>query len=132
MAGNWFGRLLGDRGERAAVRYLKQHGYQILARQYKTDYGELDVIALDQETVVFVEVKTRKTVAKGQPFEAVTQQKQRQLTRLAAAFLKKHQLLQHPARFDVISIVWQSEQNRPDLQHFQNAFPPAGEFQFYN
>ncbi|QDU50699.1 YraN family protein [Gimesia panareensis] len=132
MAGNWFGRLLGDRGERAAVRYLKRQGYQILARQYRTEAGEIDIIALDQETVVFVEVKTRKSAAKGQPFEAVTGQKQKQLTRLAAAFLKKHHLLQHSARFDVISILWLTEQKQPEIQHFQNAFPPTGDFQLFN
>ncbi|KAA0139357.1 YraN family protein [Gimesia chilikensis] len=131
MAGNWFGRFLGDRGERAAVRYLKQNRYQILARQYRTELGEIDIIALDQETVVFVEVKTRKSTAKGQPFESVTGQKQKQLTRLAGVFLKKHGLLKHPARFDVISILWQAEQKQPEIQHFQNAFPPAGDFQFF-
>ncbi len=132
MAGNWFGRLLGDRGERAAVRYLKRQGYQILARQYRTDLGEIDIIALDRQTVVFVEVKTRKSAAKGQPYEAVTDQKQKQITRLAVAFLKKHQLLQHSARFDVISIVWLAEQKQPEIEHFENAFPPTGDFQFFN
>lgn len=131
MAGKWFGKLLGDQGERTAVRFLKQQGYSILARQYRTDLGEIDIIALDGETIVFVEVKTRKNNSKGEPFEAVTQQKQSQLTRLASSFLKKQQRLTHPARFDIISILWLSEQSTPEIQHFQNAFAPSGEFQFF-
>ncbi|QDT43030.1 hypothetical protein Pan241w_31260 [Gimesia alba] len=131
MAGKWFGKLLGDQGERTAVRFLKQHGYSILARQYRTDLGEIDIIALDGETIAFIEVKTRKNNSKGEPFEAVTQQKQAQLTRLAGSFLKKHQLLHQPARFDIISILWLSEKSTPKIQHFQNAFEPSGEFQFF-
>ena len=61
MAGKWLSRLLGDKGERAAVRFLKRLGYSIIARQYRTEQGEIDVIALDGETVVFIEVKTRKS-----------------------------------------------------------------------
>ncbi len=131
MAGKWFGKLLGDKGERTAVKLLKESGYTILSRQYETDLGEIDIIALDGETVVFIEVKTRKNDSKGQPFEAVTLQKQRQLTRLASTFLKQHQLLNQPARFDVISIIWQSDQSVPEIQHFQNAFSASGDFQFF-
>jgi len=131
MAGKWFGKLLGDQGERAAVKFLKQQGYSVLARQYRTDLGEIDIIALDRETVVFVEVKTRQSDLKGQPFEAVTRQKQSQLTRLASSFLKNHQLLNSPARFDVISILWTVQKSDPEIQHFQNAFVPTGEFQFF-
>lgn len=131
MAGNWFGKLLGDQGERTAVRFLKQQGYSILARQYRTDLGEIDIIALDGETIVFIEVKTRKSNAKGEPFEAVTRHKQSQLTRLACSFLKKQQMLKQPARFDIISILWCSESSTPEIQHFQNAFAPSGEFQFF-
>ncbi len=134
MAGKWLGKLLGDKGERAAIKFLKQAGYSILAKQYRTDLGEIDVIALDGEVVVFVEVKTRRSDSKGQPFEAVTPQKQSQLTRLASSFLKKHKLLNQPARFDVVSILWPSEQSnlsKPEIQHFQDAFAPSGKFQFF-
>lgn len=131
MAGKWFGKLLGDKGERVAVKFLKRNGYSILAQQYRTDLGEIDIIALDGQTVVFIEVKTRKTDLKGQPFEAVTLQKQRQLTRLAGSFLKQHQLLNQSARFDIISIIWQSDQSTPEIQHYQNAFSAAGDFQFF-
>lgn len=131
MAGKWFGKRLGNRGERAALRFLKQQGYTILAKQFQTDLGELDIIALDQETVVFVEVKTRQSDAKGQPFEAVTRQKQSQLTRLASSFLKSHQLLDRPARFDVVSILWPDDKSKPEITHFKNAFDATGCFQFY-
>ncbi|QDU10981.1 YraN family protein [Gimesia aquarii] len=134
MAGKWLSKLLGDQGERAAIKFLKQAGYSILAKQYRTGQGEIDVIALDGQTVVFVEVKTRRSDSKGKPFEAITPQKQSQLTRLASSFLKKHKLLQQPARFDVISILWpraRANSAKPEIQHFQNAFAPSGKFQFF-
>ncbi|QDT97350.1 YraN family protein [Gimesia aquarii] len=134
MAGKWLSKLLGDHGERAAIKFLKQAGYSILAKQYRTGQGEIDVIALDGQTVVFVEVKTRRSDSKGKPFEAITLQKQSQLTRLASSFLKKHKLLQQPARFDVISILWpraHANSAKPEIQHFQNAFAPSGKFQFF-
>lgn len=123
-------RLLGDRGERAAAKYLKQQGYRILARQSRSRIGEIDLIALDGQTIVFVEVKTRSSQAAGHPAEAVTAGKRRQLTRTALAWLKRRNLLHCPARFDVIAITWHEGQS-PVIEHFQNAFEPTGEGQFY-
>ena len=99
-------KLLGDRGERAAVRFLKRQGFKIIARQYRNQFGEIDIIARDGRQVVFVEVKTRQSTDKGQPHEAVDVNKQRKLTKLALVWLKKHNQLDQTARFDVVSIVW--------------------------
>ncbi len=90
----WFSprRSLGDRGERAAARFLKRQGYKIVARGYSNAYGELDVVAVDGRTVVFVEVKTRVSTAGGHPAEAVTAEKQRRLRRAALGFLRHHGL----------------------------------------
>lgn len=128
---NLFRRLLGDRGERAAVRFLKAEGYRILARQHRTALGEVDIIAQDGETTVFVEVKTRSTAAAGQPFEAVDRQKQHKMTLVALAWLKHYQRLDQPARFDVVSILWPEDSRKPQIQHFRNAFEPVGRGQFY-
>src|SRR5690606_17201325 len=68
---NLFRRLLGDRGERAAIRFLKKQGFRILERQHRNVFGEIDIVALDGQHVVFIEVKTRTTDEQGQPFEAV-------------------------------------------------------------
>jgi putative endonuclease len=122
---------LGRRGERAAARYLKRRGYKILARGDRLAPGELDLVALDRDTVVFVEVKTRRSADDGHPAEAVTPAKQRQLTRLAVTFLKRHGLLEHRARFDVIAVTW-PEGRRPKIEHFPNAFDAVGQDEFYS
>lgn len=124
-------KLLGDRGERAAARYLKQQGYRILARQSRSRIGEIDLIALDGDTIVFVEVKTRSSQAAGHPTEAITSTKQRQLTRTALAWLKRKKLLDARARFDVIAITW-SDHGAPQIEHYQNAFEATGDGQMYS
>jgi len=121
-------RPLGQRGERAAARFLKRRGYKIIARGDRPPGGELDLIAVDRDrTLVFVEVKTRESAEAGHPSEAVDPAKQRRLTRLAVAFMKRHGLLQHPARFDVIAVTWPPSQRRPLIEHFPNAFEASGE-----
>jgi len=121
-------RMLGDRGERAAARYLRQQGFRILLRGYRTSLGEIDLIARDGDTVVFVEVKARR---RGEPAEAVTLEKQRRLTLAALQFLKKNKLLEHPARFDVVTVVWPDDRRPPTIEHFRNAFEPPGHGQFF-
>lgn len=121
-------RVLGDRGERAAACYLRQQGFRILVRGYRTALGEIDLIARDGDTVVFVEVKARR---RGEPAEAVTLEKQRRLTLAALQFLKKNKLLEHPARFDVVTVVWPDDRRPPTIEHFRNAFEPPGRGQFF-
>ena len=121
---------LGRQGENAAARFLRQRGYKILARGDRLEWGELDLVALDQETVVFVEVKTRRGDA-GHPAEAVDAVKQQRLTRLALAWLKRHGLLERPARFDVIAITAKDGCRSPVIQHFPNAFDAVGNWQYY-
>jgi len=77
-------------------------------------------------TVVFVEVKTRESHTAGHPSEAVDDQKQTRLTRLALAYLKFHALLDQPARFDVIAVTWPAESTQPTIEHFENAFEARG------
>lgn len=118
---------LGSRGERLAERYLRRLGYRILARNLRTQLGELDLVAEEGGVLVFIEVKTRTSADKGQPWEAVHHSKQRRMTRLAVGYLKQHDLLDRPARFDVVAITWPSEWWRPPtLEHFRDAFPAAG------
>jgi len=118
----WFAKLLGNRGENAAVQFLKRKGYRILFRNHKNQFGEIDIIARDGEFIVFVEVKTRSSDVAGHPAEAVTISKQRQLTKLAMVFLKHHRLLEHRARFDVIAITWPKASTEPLIEHYINAF----------
>lgn len=118
-------RTLGQRGERAAARYLRRKRYRILARGHRFRLGELDLVALDGRTIVFVEVKTRESAEAGHPSEAVDRHKQRKLTQMALSFLKRHELLEYPARFDVVAITWPPGQRRPTIEHFPNAFEAA-------
>ncbi len=93
-------KTLGQRGEHEAARFLQRLGYKILARGRRLASGELDLVALDGRTIVFVEVKTRTSQEVGHPAEAVDAVKQRKLTRLAVTFMKRHGLLEYPARFE--------------------------------
>lgn len=113
---------LGQRGERLAARFLRRQGYRIVARGSRSRLGELDLVAVDGRTVVFVEVKTRRSHRAGTPAAAVGPRKQRQLTYLALAFLKRHGLLDNPARFDVVAITWPDDLRSPAVEHFQHAF----------
>ena len=120
-------RLFGDRGERAAARHLKKQGMRIIARQHRSRLGEIDLIVRDGATIVFVEVKSRRSHAAGRPEEAVTTAKQRQLTRLALEYLKRRGWLgKRRARFDVVSVTWPEDASRPEIVHYRNAFEPVG------
>ena len=138
----WFTRFLkstrgtrqqfGNKGEAEAARYLEGLGYKILHWQLRGRYGELDLVALDGETIVFIEVKTRASTAAGHPTESITSAKQGKITRSALAFLKKHRWLNRKARFDVVSIIWPKDGQPPEIQHYINAFEPVGFGQMYS
>lgn len=121
----WLARLLGDRGERLAARVLKRKGYRILARQCRGRLGELDLVALDGDCLVFVEVKTRSTDRAGRPGEAVDRNKRGRLTRAALAWLKSRNLLEHRSRFDIVAITWRPGET-PIVEHFERAFDAEG------
>jgi putative endonuclease len=122
---------LGERGERAAARFLRRRGYKIVARRSRTRYGEFDLIAVDGRTVVFVEVKTRRTDGEIRPIDSIGPERRRRMSRAAVAFLKSHGLLDYPARFDVVEVIWPATQRRPTIRHHANAFPAEGRGQFF-
>ncbi len=124
-------RSLGQRGEDVAARFLRRQGFRILRRNYRSRLGEVDLIASDGDTLVFVEVKTRATSDHGEPFEAVTLDKQRRLARLALEYLKQNSGLDRRCRFDVVSVVWSGEGTPPEIQHFRAAFEPPGDGQLF-
>ncbi|PIP20891.1 MAG: YraN family protein [Candidatus Omnitrophica bacterium CG23_combo_of_CG06-09_8_20_14_all_40_11] len=111
---------LGKKGEEAAVGLLKDNGYKILLRNYKTKLGEIDIIASDKGTICFIEVKTRQSNRFGSPVEAISESKQRQISKAALAFLKEKNLLDKKARFDVVSIMYSKA--KPQLDLIKNAF----------
>jgi putative endonuclease len=103
-----------------------------VARSRRDRLGEIDLVAVDGRTIVFVEVKTRRSHDAGHPVEAVDEDKQRRLTRLALAFLKRHNLLNYRARFDIVAVTWPDGAKRPVIEHFQNAFEPSDQGQMFS
>ncbi len=123
---------LGAAGERAAARYLQTLGYRIVARGHRQRLGEIDLIALDGDCLVFVEVKTWRTGDDGDPSLAVDRRKQEKLSRAALVYLKRRRLLEQHCRFDVVSIVWPSAQRaKPAIRHFPSAFEAIGHGQLF-
>ena len=108
------------------MRFLRRRGYKIIASGDRSKWGELDIIAVDGRTVVFVEVKTRESDEQGHPAEAVDRVKQERITRLALSYLQRHGLLECEARFDVVAVTWPAGARRPRVEHFENAFEPVG------
>lgn len=96
---------LGAQGENIAVRYLQNKGYRIVARNYRTRFGEIDIIAEQGPDLVFVEVKTRTSVLFGSPLDSVNGSKQKQLSRVALDYMNKKNCQNRPARFDVVGIL---------------------------
>jgi putative endonuclease len=97
-------KKLGAKGEEIAVGYLKRLGYRILERNYCIKLGEIDIIAEQGADLVFIEVKTRSDTLFGSPFDSVTVTKQRQLSKVALAYMSKQNCHNRPARFDVVGI----------------------------
>ncbi len=112
---------LGKKGEELAGTYLEKMGYQVLEQNYRTRLGEIDLIAKHGESIVFVEVKTRRSDSYGSPRLAITPQKQKKLSVAALAYLKSRQKMEAKARFDVVVV--KTAGGRPEIEVIQNAFP---------
>ena len=111
---------LGDRGENRAARYLREQGYKILLRNFRCPLGEIDIIARDGRTLVFVEVKTR-TADDPLPEDQVNAAKQHQITKAGKYYLSRYGVPQPPSRFDVIAVVW-PDGREPQIRHTPHAF----------
>ncbi|HVS28553.1 MAG TPA: YraN family protein [Solirubrobacteraceae bacterium] len=114
---------LGRLGEELACEHLRRLGYAIVARNHRTRWGELDVIALCGETLVFCEVKTRR-VGRGTPFESLRHGKQRQVRRMAAAWLVEQKARPHVAelRFDALGVSIDGRGRLAAIEHLEGAF----------
>jgi putative endonuclease len=110
----------GAQSESLAARLLKQRGYTILETNYRTPLGEIDIIARDRDTIVFVEVKARRSLGFGGPKWAVTPKKQRKISMVALYYLKTTRQSQAKARFDVVAI--RSLTEPPQVEIIRNAF----------
>jgi putative endonuclease len=128
MAG-WFEKLFGrkdsatdgfgQRSENLAATFLRKAGMKILERNFRCPLGEIDIVARDGQTLVFVEVKSR-SYDEPQPEEQVNQQKQHQITKAAKMYLGRFGV-EPPARFDVVAVIWPAGRE-PLIRHTVNAF----------
>jgi len=112
---------LGRQGEDLAADYLRRLRYRILERNYRCRCGEVDIVARQGSTIVFVEVKTRRSDLYGSPAQSVTPFKQRQISRAAQTWLAVNRLAEAAARFDVVAIRIH-EGKSPEIEHIVNAF----------
>ena len=127
-------KTIGLRGEQEAIRYLRKRGYKIIAHRERILRGDIDIIALDQRTVVFVEVRSKTSTESGHPAETIDTRKKQRICTLANAYIKQHRLEVYSFRLDVVTVLFSNSvqvQNRwffwhsggsPTIEHFQNAF----------
>ena len=112
---------LGIRGEKAAAQYLTRKGFEIRDRNWRCQAGEVDIVAEEEDALVFVEVKTRASCEHGFPEEAVDAKKRRRYELIASYYLKDHEVGDKAVRFDVVSILAVAPE-RAFLRHYRNAF----------
>lgn len=112
-----FNKVEGTKGEFNATEYLKKKKYKILDQNHRNKLGEIDIVAMQKEMIVFVEVKSRSTLSFGRPSEAVDERKQNKLRAVANLYLLQHKMMDIPCRFDVIEVIGQDK-----INHIENAF----------
>ena len=115
-------RITGSKGEEAAAGFLARSGYEILDKNVRTRAGEIDLVAKEGKTLVFVEVKTRRDMEGDPPQAAVNTRKQNRLGKLAHGYLKLKRLRQVSCRFDVVSVIFNEEGAVKAIRHIPNAF----------
>lgn len=114
-------KSFGEKGEEYACAYLKNEGFVITERNYRYGHGEIDIVARDGETLVFVEVKSRASLEYGRPEFAVTKSKQKQIRKIAEAYLFEKNIKDTECRMDVVAILFHGDR-KPEVNHIKNAF----------
>lgn len=125
----WWRKWFGLRSERAAARFLRKLGFRILGCNLADTKGEIDLLALDGQTLVFVEVRSTESNDFERVAASVDAAKQRRLTNAALRFLQRRRLLNIAARFDVLAICWPPDEREPRIRHYRSAFEAVGRFQ---
>jgi len=113
-------KALGSTGEDRAVNFLRQKGFSIIRTNYRTPDGEIDIIAQDGDTLVFVEVKSRRSLSYGAPEAAVDMMKQKKLRKIALQFISHYQLFDRDCRFDIVALHY--EEKAIQIKYIPNAF----------
>lgn len=116
-----FRKKLGGQGEKFALDYLENKGYELVTQNYHNYIGEIDLIMKDKETLVFVEVKTKTELEYGNPFEMIDSRKQKKLVQCVKAYLQKNNLQENAVRIDAIAVVMDIWGNKLRIEHIENA-----------
>jgi putative endonuclease len=124
----WFGR----RSERAAAKFLKRLRFRILGQNLDDRLGEIDLLALDGETLVVVEVRSSETKTFDELSLTVDHDKQRRLTNAILRFLSRRKMLNVGVRFDVLALRWPANAREPEVRHYRHAFQAVGKYQFHS
>jgi len=123
---------VGRWGEKKAERFLKKAGYRILGRRVRVGrHDEIDLIARQDDTMVFVEVKTRKNEKFGRPASAVNRDKRHKLSRAGVSFLQKRKLRPPYIRFDIVEVIGEPGGGAPEIRHIENAFQLEGGYRIW-
>lgn len=126
-----YNKIFGRAGEEAAAEYLKKKKYKILERNYKSSYGEIDIIAKFKKDIVFIEVKTRKSDKYGRPYEAVNYYKQKRMIATAKTYLYINDLYDKNVHFDVVEVYGTMTETGFELDeiiHIENAVEQVNQF----
>lgn len=115
-------KIRGRLGEDFALEYFKKRGFEIWERNYKTNFGEIDLIVKKGNLLIFVEVKTRKSLEFGSPIEAINKKKQEKIRFIADYYLSKRKIKDYQIRFDVFSILLDKDNKIKSFEHISNAF----------
>jgi putative endonuclease len=116
-------KRLGRWGERRSCRYLKGKGYRLITQNFRCNSGEVDIVMADGDSLVFVEVKTRRNENVASAQSAVNSNKRQRLTRAANRFVRQYKITNKPLRFDVMAVVL-GDKGSPEIRHYKNAFVP--------
>lgn len=128
---SWWRRWFGRRSERIAEAWLRKHGFHILGRNIVERVGEIDLLALDGETIVIVEVRSTERADPAPLSSTINQTKQRRLAQAALRFLQRRKLLDVNVRFDVLLIGFPADAREPTILHHRHAFESSERFQFF-
>jgi len=115
-------KLLGEKGEAIAKDYLLKNGYEIIRTNYRTRFGEIDIIAKTEKYLVFVEVRAKSSLNFGSAEESISRVKKAKIRRVAQSFILQEKAFKETLRFDVIAVIFNKHQELIETRHYENAF----------
>ncbi len=121
-------KLLGAFGEDMACGYLESIGYRIIERNFSCRVGEVDIIAMEGDTLAFIEVKCRTSISFGNPSEAVSYYKQKRIVKTALFFMTRNKIFDYMCRFDVIEVLTDGTKEKTNINLIKNAFEYSGKY----